>query len=414
MSPQGDDCEYSARIEEAEKALGRGFLWLSFPADLERRYREDYRNEAARAFRYRSLFILFLYLLLSSGIYALMPESERFAWVSWYSWVGVIIVVASVLSRVPAMDRWFSLYAGLGSMLAVAFSVAITGFTHNQVANQLTHAAIMYAVVIIYSIVGLNLRTATLAGWSGGALGIVIAHMMGGAVDWDVAHRTYTGSSLMGMLICYLIEHGHRRAYLQARLLTLTGQRTEQYARQVAHLSRTDPLTGLSNRRHMDEVMDVLWRRARREQFCVAALMIDVDHFKPYNDHFGHLAGDQCLRKISAVLSDFAGRPDDLAVRYGGEEFLLVLGGADLQAAQHIAQRVLEAVRELAVPMPDEKNCISVSIGVAAVVPAESIGVDALLHQADEALYQAKQQGRDRVVAQAPPLSMVGQNSRLT
>ena len=408
MSQQDDDCRFTARIEEAEKALRQGFLWLSFPPELERRYRESYRNEAAHAFRYRSVFILFLYLLLSSGIYALMPESERFAWLSWYSWVGIIIVAASVLSRVPAMDRWFLLYAGSGSMLAVAFSVAITGFTHNETANQLTHAAIMYAVVIIYSIVGLNLRTATVAGWVGGALGIVIAHWMGGAVDWDVAHRTYTGSSLMGMLICYLIEHGHRRAYLQAQLLTLTSQRTEQYARQVARLSRTDPLTGLSNRRHMDEAMDVLWRRARREQFSVAAMMIDVDHFKPYNDHFGHLAGDECLRRISAVLAGFAGRPDDLAVRYGGEEFLLVLSGTDLPAARLVAERALQAVRDLLLPMPDGDHHITVSIGVAALVPTAESSVDVLLHQADEALYQAKQQGRDQIVARVQTLSRIG------
>lgn len=409
MSLQDENCRFTARIEEAEKALRQGFLWLSFPAELERRYREDYRNEAAHAFRYRSVFILFLYLLLSSGIYALMPESERLSWISWYGWVGGIIVAASVLSRVPAMDRWFLLYAGIGSMLAVAFSVAITGFTQNQAANQLTHAAIMYAVVIIYSIVGLNLRTATLAGWSGGALGIVIAHLMGGAVDWDVAHRTYTGSSLMGMLICYLIEHGHRRSYLQAQLLTLSGQRTEQYARQVAHLSRTDPLTGLSNRRHMDEVMDVLWRRARREQSCISAMMIDVDHFKPYNDHFGHLAGDECLRRISAVLGGFAGRPDDLAVRYGGEEFLLVLGGTDLQAARQIAERALQAVRALRLPMPDGDHYVTVSIGIATVVPTAEGSVDDLLHRADEALYQAKQQGRDRIIAEAQVLSVVGE-----
>ncbi|MEE4252220.1 MAG: GGDEF domain-containing protein [Alcanivoracaceae bacterium] len=408
MSLQDEDCRFTARIEEAEKALRQGFLWLSFPPELERRYREAYRNEAAHAFRYRSVFILFLYLLLSSGIYALMPESERSAWISWYGWVGVIIVAAGVLSRVTAMDRWFLLYAGTGSMLAVALSVAITGFTHNQAANQLTHAAIMYAVVIIYSIVGLNLRTATLAGWSGGALGIVLAHMMGGAVDWDVAHRTYTGSSLMGMLICYLIEHGHRRAYLQAQLLTLSGQRTEQYAQQVARLSRTDPLTGLSNRRHMDEVLDVLWRRARREQFSVAAMMIDVDHFKPYNDRFGHLAGDECLRRISTVLAGFAGRPDDLAVRYGGEEFLLVLGGTDLQAARLVAERALDAVRGLSLPMPDGSSYMTVSIGVAAIVPAADGSVDDLLHRADEALYQAKQQGRNRVVVQTQAMSVVG------
>jgi diguanylate cyclase (GGDEF)-like protein len=409
MSRIGEDCQFTPRIAEAERALREGFLWLTFPRELEQQYRQQYRHEAAHAFRYRSLFILFLYILLSSGIYALMPESEGLAWAGWYGWVGVIIVAAGVLSRITVLDRWFLWYAGLGSLLAVALSVAITGIMHHEVASQLTHAAIMYAVVIIYSIVGLNLRTAVVAGWLGGALGMVMAHLMGGAVDWDVAHRTYTGSSLMGMLICYLIEHGHRRAYLQAQLLTLAQQRTEQYAAQVAHLSRTDPLTGLSNRRHLDDSLEVLWRRARREKFSVAALMIDVDHFKSYNDHFGHLAGDQCLRRVAECISAFAARPDDMAVRYGGEEFLIVLSGSDLVAAEKIAVRVLEAVRALALPMPDPSRHMTASIGVAARVPGLEEEFDVLLQQADAALYRAKQQGRNQVVRAADGILMVAE-----
>jgi len=391
-------CGFTVKIAATEQVLQRGFLWLSFPRELEQRYQQDYRHDAARSFRHRSLFILFLYLLLSSGIYALMPESERFTWATWYSSVGLIIVAAGVLSRITALNRWFLLYAGTGSMLAVAVSVGITGFTHNETANQLTHAAIMYAVVIIYSIVGLNLRTAMLAGWLGGVLGIILAHQMGGAVDWDVAHRTYTGSSLMGMLICYLIEHGHRRGYLQAQLLKLEHQRTEQHAQQLALLSHTDSLTGLSNRRHMDEELERFWRRARREKMPLAALMIDVDHFKLYNDYFGHLAGDECLRQISAALREFAGRPDDLAVRYGGEEFLLVLSNTDLSAAEQVASHVLQAVRRLALPMPDGVSHITISVGVAVIVPHADNSTEMLLEYSDAALYQAKEQGRDRVV----------------
>lgn len=398
MNQQSTDPRIDAKIEEAEQTLKQGFFWLTFPPVLEQRYQQDYQRDAARSFRSRFFFLLFIYLLLCSGIYALMPEAERLTWISWYIWVGAIIAAVGLLSRIAAMDRWFLAYAGTGSMLAVAVSVAITGFTHNEVASQLTHAAIMYAVVIMYSIVGLNLRTAMLAGWLGGVLGIVFAHQMGGTVDWGVAHRTYTGSSLMGMLICYLIEHGHRRMYLQAQLLTLAHQRTEQYAQQLALLSHTDSLTGLSNRRHMDEELERFWRRARREEIPLAALMIDVDHFKLYNDYFGHLAGDECLRQVSAVLREFAGRPDDLAVRYGGEEFLLVLSNTDLAAAEQVANHVLQAVRRLVLPMPDGVNHMTASIGVAVLVPQAGNSIDMLLEQSDAALYQAKDQGRDRVV----------------
>jgi diguanylate cyclase (GGDEF)-like protein len=170
-------------------------------------------------------------------------------------------------------------------------------------------------------------------------------------------------------------------------------------------------LTGLSNRRHLDEVLDMLWRRARRDQFPIAALMIDVDHFKHYNDHFGHLGGDECLRTVAAALARFAGRADDLAVRYGGEEFLLILSGTDLVSAEQIARRVLEAVHGLALPMPDPAQHITVSIGVASLVPGPEGDFDILLQRADAALYQAKQRGRNQVMTDSAVILLAGNGS---
>ena len=398
-----DACSFTPGIEEAEQVLARGFVWLRFPAQLESLYSQQHNLEAATAFRYRSLFILFLYLLLSTGIYSLMPEEDLPRWIAFYGWVGVIIVGAGVLSRAPGLDRWFFLYAGAGSLLAVAISVAITGIVRHDVAGQLTQVAIMYAVIIIYGIVGLSMRSAMVAGWGGGILGTLLAHWFGGGVDWDVAHRTYTGASLLGMLICYLIEHGHRRDYLQSRLLTLTQQRTAMYAEQVERLSRMDPLTGLANRRQLDDGFATLWRQSSRDQRPVAALMVDVDHFKSYNDLFGHLQGDECLRSIAAAVAAGASRPLDLAVRYGGEEFLLILADTDMRGAEQVAGRVREAVAKLAIPRSDQRGHITVSIGVASRVPDLSLSFDALLQQADAALYEAKAQGRDRVVLASNP-----------
>src|SRR5690606_20837390 len=133
-------------------------------------------------------------------------------------------------------------------------------------AGQLTQAAIMYAVFIVYGIVGLSFRAATIAGWSAGVVAVVMANWWGGSIDWAVTHRTYTGGSLLGMLVCYLVEYSQRHAFLQEKMLGLVQARTEEYANQLDLLSRVDPLTSLANRRQMEEFLDGLWRRCYRRQ----------------------------------------------------------------------------------------------------------------------------------------------------
>lgn len=395
-------CRYTPHIDQAERILRQGFLWLTFPRALERQYRHDSRREAALAFRYRSVFIFLLYLLLSSGIYTLMPEGDRWRWLSMYSWVGAIIVGAAALSRVARMEQWFAWYAGAGSLLAVAISVAVTGVMRDGIAGQLTQAAIMYAVIIVYAIVGLNLRTAVVAGWGGGLLGAMLSSMLGGEIDWEVTHRTYTGGSLLGMAICYLIEHGHRRMYLQARMLELARARSDAHAEAATTLSHTDPLTGLANRRLLNSLLGRIWRQARRDRQAVSLLMIDVDRFKPYNDYFGHITGDECLKRIAAVLAGHASRAADLAVRYGGEEFLLVLPHTERSVAGRMAEHLRQTVSDMGILMPDGVGVITVSVGVASGIPGEGVSVEALLREADKALYEAKHSGRNRVVIAEP------------
>lgn len=391
---------FAPRIKVIQDVLDSGFYSLKFPKELEQEFMARRGNEAAIAFRYRYIFIFFLYLLLSTGIYTLMPEQDINRWLFYYGWVGAIILAAGVLSRFDKLNHYFRIYAGLGSCLAIAISVAITGVMDHQLAGQLTQAAIMYAVFIVYGIVGLSFRAATIAGWSAGVVAVVMANWWGGSIDWAVTHRTYTGGSLLGMLVCYLVEYSQRHAFLQEKMLGLVQARTEEYANQLDLLSRVDPLTSLANRRQMEEFLDGLWRRCYRRQAPLAALMIDIDYFKHYNDGFGHVQGDECLRQIATVVGGHAGRADDLAARYGGEEFLILLGDADQQAAGKLAEQLLEAVRQLGIELPPNigNGTISVSIGVATLVPDASVTPAMLLEKADEALYQAKQSGRDRVV----------------
>jgi diguanylate cyclase (GGDEF)-like protein/PAS domain S-box-containing protein len=173
---------------------------------------------------------------------------------------------------------------------------------------------------------------------------------------------------------------------------------------QMERMAATDGLTGLANRRHFEVVAEEEWRRCAREQHALSVMMLDADHFKLFNDRYGHLVGDGCLRAIASQLTAAARRPGDLAARYGGEEFLLLLPHTDRAGARCVAERVRKLVLDLAMahegsPAP---SLVTVSIGVATAWPGDPESgpesVSALLAAADTALYQAKSGGRNRVV----------------
>ena len=167
----------------------------------------------------------------------------------------------------------------------------------------------------------------------------------------------------------------------------------------LQRVSYTDALTNIANRRHFEEVLEVEWRRGFRAKTPVALMMIDIDRFKPYNDTFGHRAGDGCLTRVASVLDDLAQRAGDLVARYGGDEFAAILAGTDLSGAAEVAERLRAAVEPLAIESGDTHPgiAVTVSVGVASGVPGEVVSPDALLGAADSALYEAKRAGRNCV-----------------
>lgn len=164
-------------------------------------------------------------------------------------------------------------------------------------------------------------------------------------------------------------------------------------------LNGLDGLTGIANRRKFDDQISVEWQRALRNQYPLALLMCDVDHFKNYNDTYGHQAGDQCLKRVAAVLTEQLKRPGDLVARYGGEEFGIILPDTTLEGAVHIAQLCRQQLESLAienksaVPLP----YITISVGAADARPGEHCSMNLLIQAADKALYAAKHRGRNVV-----------------
>jgi diguanylate cyclase (GGDEF)-like protein/PAS domain S-box-containing protein len=211
--------------------------------------------------------------------------------------------------------------------------------------------------------------------------------------------RKYPEKDGPGRLVVVLRDATARKAAEQALVEALAD--TERMA-------ATDGLTGLANRRHFDPAADREWWRCAREHLPLSVLLLDADRFKQFNDRYGHLAGDACLRAIAAQIQTVARRRGDLAARYGGEEFVVLMPNTDRFGAQGVAERLCELVADLRIPHADSdaEGIVTVSIGVATAMPGDFDrgfdGAEALLSAADAALYEAKSGGRNRVVVAAP------------
>ncbi|WP_216362495.1 diguanylate cyclase [Bowmanella denitrificans] len=170
----------------------------------------------------------------------------------------------------------------------------------------------------------------------------------------------------------------------------------KQKGDKLAELACTDELTSLMNRRHFNQVFRQEWLRAIRNKSQLSLLMIDVDHFKAYNDRFGHTQGDACLQAIARVLSMGLRDPADAVARFGGEEFVVLLPDTDREGAAKVAERLRRLVLAEALPHPDSSGCfVSISLGGATCSPEQNMAELALLQQADEQLYRAKRHGRN-------------------
>ena len=173
---------------------------------------------------------------------------------------------------------------------------------------------------------------------------------------------------------------------------------TEEVQCKLLQESNTDQLTGLANRRRMERVLSQEWARADRHQRPLSIIMLDIDFFKKYNDNLGHQAGDRCLKKVAHIISQKTQRGGELAVRYGGEEFLLILPDTDTTKAHYLANEIRKAITDLSIPHPHSPICnVTISAGVAVFQNGNYKNINTLLRAADLALYQAKQNGRNQV-----------------
>jgi len=187
---------------------------------------------------------------------------------------------------------------------------------------------------------------------------------------------------------------------------TLAEFKVQEANRLLELQATTDGLTGVANRRSFDHTFEQEWKRHDRTQTPLSLAMLDVDCFKQYNDQYGHLAGDDCLKAVVQAIQSKMSRPGDFVARYGGEEFVVILPNTDTAGAAKVLKNALCSVRKLAISHPSSKvsrGIVTVSVGFATIIPGQHDSPSDFLHRADQALYDAKANGRDQLSLFKPP-----------
>lgn len=193
--------------------------------------------------------------------------------------------------------------------------------------------------------------------------------------------------------------HAHAELFRSRREIVALNRQLQAANAELERLSLTDALTELANRACFDRSLAKEWRRAQRDKTPLGLVMIDVDHFKAYNDTYGHPAGDACLKAVARAVQDAAHRPYDLAARYGGEEMAVLLPATPAEGCRIVAERLRATVEGLGLPHAGSKttSVVTISVGVACHTPEHADGAQGLVAAADQALYRAKHGGRNRV-----------------
>lgn len=370
--------------------LAAGFRWLRFDGPIER----EFRNQYLVSIRPRILICIVLSMAFS--LFAAfsnradtavvtadtgMVETLRVFFVRPLSAALLLIAFVAPLYRRLWLSATPWVLAAVGSFGALATAGHVAG------GNQHAFVAMLFGFLAVFLLMGLLFwHTMVVAATISVTYLASLLQLDVGASALRFEAATLVAMSVLALVFIYHLEHSLRESFLQRRVLQDLGEH--------------DALTGLRNRRAFDTGLQNLWRQAIRDRQSLGLVMIDVDCFKAYNDHYGHQAGDRCLAKIGAVLADGVRRPLDVAARIGGEEFAILLYGANADHVLAIADNIVANVRLARLPHTGSTVAerVTVSVGASLIMPQMDRSPASLMQFVDEALYQAKEAGRDRVV----------------
>jgi len=362
----------------------RGFLRLRFPSDLEAEFLSAHRASSRRWVRVSMCVALTTVLGFAVIDHRVLtgpqvPDADlvRFG-------LQLPLVLVMLVFTTQRFYRWFQPAIQIAAPL-FGLGLVVMATQASQAQLPLIGARLLLVTFFFYFMLGITFHAAVRSNLILVAGYATVAFF--GNIPADIA--TYQlfvllCANLIGAAGCYALEHANRVAFLERRRL--------------ADVAMHDGLTGLLNRTALDEQARRIWAQAVRDAVPVSVVLVDIDHFKAYNDRYGHQAGDRCLRDVAAAIRRAARRrPMDLVARYGGEEFIAVLFGADRSHAELVARSVLDSVSDLRIPHASSttRPHITVSVGATTLASTKEIPQELAVQLADRGLYIAKERGRD-------------------
>ena len=369
------------------RQLKAGFPWLTFFPELESIYRETVLEEHLPHIRVN----LCLGIIVIVAVSAMRASTQVMAPSPVVPALRLLVMIPMLLACFAATFalRRRRIFTPLALFTAVAAGmcvVAIQVIAQSGGAPLVVPRLEIYAI-FVYFMMGLMFYHSLALN-----LLIVLAYLAAGTMlqlpgrEFAFDMLSVAATNVFCASVAYMHEKTSRLRFLEAALLR--------------ELVARDGLTGIRNRRMFDQHIQRVWCQAVRDTQRVAVLLVDIDCFKDYNDRYGHQAGDECLRAVAVSLSQCARRPMDFVARYGGEEFAVILYEASREYVAEVLTRIQRSIAELNIPHEASRvaSRLTVSIGAAFVLPGANRTHDGLVQLADEALYGAKEQGRNRVV----------------
>ena len=365
--------------------LRHGFRWLRFGPGLESTYRQEQYRQSLPYLRV-SLGIALALMLAIILLWRLVLHEEDSPLLDLARYAVMLPAIVLALATTFLRDG-NRLYRPVISVLAplAMLAIVVVALVTWGLGDERPFTALLIATMFVYFLVGLPVLAAVVTNLIAWAAYVYGAFMLSMPLDGLIYNALMLLLAIaVSAVVAYNVDHTRRTVWLESRMLDEVAQR--------------DGLTGIYNRRRFDEHLAQVWQHGVREHRPITLLFADIDHFKAFNDRYGHQAGDEAMTAVAAILAQFARRPLDLVARYGGEEFAILLYDTTQDHAARVAEQLLEAVRGLSIPHEDSSAApvLTISVGVACVVPMARRSCAGLVQLADQALYAAKDAGRNQ------------------
>lgn len=402
MKVSGSEIEMIAKSKETLEQ--GGLRVLRFPKALEAAFNEYYCKNTLKQVRIALLTGLFLYAIFGVVDLMLLPADRNHMWFIRYAVACPTVIAGLAFTYASHLRRLMQPVISFVMLVGSFGIVAMVYFDPSPMKNYY-YSGILLLIMGAFTFVSLRFLYAIL--W---ALATTLAYelvaIFANHTDPDILiQNTFSivATIVIGAFSNYLMENYLRRDFLNSLLLEYENRQLQKAGDELRRLSISDALTSLGNRRHFESMLDQEWMRALRSPAPISLILFDIDFFKLYNDNNGHQAGDDCLKLVAEEMARFSRRPGDTSARYGGEEFVLLLPGTDLVQAAAIAEACRGGVEALKIPHCHSKvsAVVTVSAGVATMVPDSDTSRRDLVEAADRALYRAKLEGRNRVVLES-------------